>query len=448
MGEAPDNRGGGFKAQVFSQLRKTMRARLCRGIHAASIRRIFALLGAWGRRFRKPGDHNGGDERCLQHQTASGDRAWFTKMRKRMGARRMAIRFKTAALLSSVAAITLAGCASDRSSGVWPGSSAPTASTSSGPTLWGGSSSPAPRSSGRGFFSDTPSQAFAATGSGATHIGLRTEALRQDLARLQNDIEIHSQEYANIRPRAESNAQAYQATVAPIYARLQVGTTPGNPELVQQWSEADRRLNIVNQDIDGLNALGNLVVNDAAMASYLLENIRATYGLSGAYEEDHRQLALLEDQTSQTVIRVDRLLSDISADIDRQGNYVAAERSNLTALALAIKTGSFFESPIRTQSLGAGLRGGAPLVVVRFDQPNLNFEPALQAAVRETLAANPNAAFDVVAVSSDPTQTARARDRAERVYRAMTRAGVNPDRVDLSATTGTVAHDEVQIYQR
>ena len=369
-----------------------------------------------------------------------------------MGACSMAMKLTTAALFSSVAAIALAGCASDRQNtgGVWPGStgsprvSTPSSGDSGGGLFGGGSSS----SDSGGLFSSSSSSGGFSSATGATHIGLRTEALRQDLARLQNDIEIHSQEYSGIRPRAESNAQAYQATVAPIYARLQVGTTPGNPELIQQWSEADRRLNIVNQDIDGLNALGNLVVNDAAMASYLLENIRATYGLSGAYEEDHRQLALLEDQTSQTVIRVDRLLSDVSADIDRQGNYVAAERSNLTALALAIKTGSFFESPIRNQAGGATLRGGAPVVVVRFDQANLNFEPALQAAVRDALAANPNAAFDVVAVASDPGNTSRARQRAESVYRAMTRAGVNPDRVDLSATTGAVSHDEVQIFQR
>lgn len=350
---------------------------------------------------------------------------------------------KTAALLSSVAAIAVVGCtsASDTGGDIWAGRSGTSAPSSSGGGLFGGSSS----SDSGGFFSSSSSASNFA--GGATHIGLRTEALRQDLARLQNNIEIHSQEYSSLRPRAEANAQAYQATVSPLYARLQVGTTPGNPELVQQWSEADRRLNVVNQDIDALNALGNFVVNDAAMASYLLENIRATYGLSGAFEEDHRQLALLEDQTSQTVIRVDRLLSDVSADIDRQGNYVAAERSNLTALALAIKTGSFFESPIRGAST-AGFAAGAPLVVVRFDQANLNFEPALQAATREAIAADPNASFDVVAIAADAANTSRARQRAESVYRAMTRAGANPDRVDLSATTGSVQFDEVHVFRR
>ncbi len=282
-----------------------------------------------------------------------------------------------------------------------------------------------------------------------THVGLRVVALRQDLARLQNSIQVHGQTYQKIRPSVESNAQAYQQTVAPLYARLQVGTTPGNPQLVQHWNEAEMRLDRVNDDIDQLNALGNAVVNDAAMGSYMLENVRATYGLAGAYEEDHRQLALLEDETNRTVIAVDRLLSDISTDINRQGNYVAAERANLTALALAIKTGSFFDSPIR--DTGAGLNStvaGDPMVVVRFDQPNLNYEPALSAAIQDALGRNPNSVFDVVGVSSAGAGTSEARIQAERVYKSLVRMGVRPDRVNLSAISGEGNHPEVHIYTR
>src|SRR3546814_14746741 len=57
---------------------------------------------------------------------------------------------------------------------------------------------------------------------------------------------------------------------------------------------------------------------DAALSTYLLESVRAAYGLSGAVEEDHRQLAVLEDDTNQTVVMVDRLLTELSDDIRRQ----------------------------------------------------------------------------------------------------------------------------------
>lgn len=283
-----------------------------------------------------------------------------------------------------------------------------------------------------------------------THVGLRVAALNEDLARLQNSIQVHGQMYSQMRPAIESNAQAYQQTVAPLYARLQVGTTAGNPLLIQQWNEGELRLNQVNDDIDQLNALGNAVASDAAMGSYLLESIRAAYGLSGAYEEDHRQLALLEDETNRTVIAVDRLLSDLSTDISRQGNYVAAERANLTSLALAIKTGSFFDSPIRDSNGTAmmGVPAGNPLTVIRFDRPNLNYEALLRNDVQSVLAGNPNAVFDVVGIASAGAGTGEARSQAERVYKSLSRIGVQPSNVNLSAISGEGNYPEVHVYAR
>ena len=88
-----------------------------------------------------------------------------------------------------------------------------------------------------------------------------------------------------------------------------------------------------------MNNLANRVSADAAMSSYLLEATRAAYGLSGAIDEDHRQLAVLEDEVNKTVVLITRLLDELSEDIARQSNYVSNERSNLNTLALAIKNG-------------------------------------------------------------------------------------------------------------
>jgi len=274
---------------------------------------------------------------------------------------------------------------------------------------------------------------------------------------------IHSARFQEIRSRAGANAEAYQQNVAPIYARLQIGTTPGNPILTQQWREAELRLNIVNSDIDALNTLGNDVASDAALASYLLDSTRATYGLSGAYEEDHRQLALLEDEVNRTVISIDRMLNDISSDISRQGNYVAAERANLTALALAIKTGSFFDAPptgpaanlpaapaavAPSPGPASGATGAGPLVLIRFDQPNLQFEPQLEPPVRQALQRNPNATFQIVGVAPSGGSPGPVQNAMERVYRALTRLGVPAENVVLSADTANVPNTEVHIYVR
>src|ERR1041385_5413745 len=98
----------------------------------------------------------------------------------------------------------------------------------------------------------------------------------------------------------------------------------------------------MSADIGAMNSLANEVASASSLAAYLLEAARATYGLSGAIDEDHRQLGVLEDETNRTVVLIDRLLHELSDDISRQTAYVGNERANLTTLALAIKNGELY----------------------------------------------------------------------------------------------------------
>ena len=95
-------------------------------------------------------------------------------------------------------------------------------------------------------------------------------------------------------------------------------------------------------NINALNALGTDVANDSSSAHFALDQIGATFNVSGAVDEDHRQLSLLQDETSQTLVMIDRLLSEVSDAVQRQTAYVANERGNLTILANAIKNGELY----------------------------------------------------------------------------------------------------------
>ena len=89
----------------------------------------------------------------------------------------------------------------------------------------------------------------------------------------------------------------------------------------------------LSANMNALNALGTDVTNDSSTAHFALDQIGATFNVSGAVDEDHRQLPLLEDETSQTIVMIDRLLKEVSDAIQRQTAYVANERANLTILA-------------------------------------------------------------------------------------------------------------------
>lgn len=304
-----------------------------------------------------------------------------------------------------------------------------------------------------------------------TFVGNKVSQLRDDLSRLQASINAENSDLQGVRQQTIANAQGYHGRVAAMRSRLQLGTTPGNPVLVGEWNNAQVELEKVNTDIGRMNALSNRVAADAAMSTYLLEATRAAFGLSGAIDEDHRQLEVLEDDVNRTVVLIDRLLTELSDDIRRQSNYVANERNDLNTLALAIKNGEFFGPSLATTAYtmasgkptaaGAGRIGGRadsrrPLVVIRFDRPDVNYQQALYTAVNRALQRQPDVAFDLVAVSSLRGGTAQsalntntARRNAQAVLRSLVDMGLPPSRVALSATTSASGGgNEVRLYVR
>jgi hypothetical protein len=293
-----------------------------------------------------------------------------------------------------------------------------------------------------------------------TAVNKTIQSLRAQVAGLQQRLAANAQRLVDLRNQGAGAAGSYQEAKAHITTRLQVGTTRGNPELVAEWNTAQGQLDALSANVNALNALGTDVTNDSSTAHYALNQISATFNVSGAVDEDHRQLQLLEDETSQTMVMVDRLLSEVSDGIQRQTAYIATERANLTTLAAAIKNGDFYGGNI-AGSLGAGggvqmASAGSPLVVVRFDRPNVDYQQVLYAALNQALQNRPGASFQVVAVS--PTrgtaasvqlaQTA-ARHHAEDVMRSMSEMGVPATRMGVASTTDPAATvSEVRVFVR
>lgn len=304
-----------------------------------------------------------------------------------------------------------------------------------------------------------------------TFVGQKVIGLRNDLEQLQATLSQQNQALQGIRNDTVVDSQRYHGTIAAISARLQVGTTRGNPILTQQWNDAQGELDKINDDVLKMNRLANQVSSSSGMAAYLLDGVRAARQLSGAVDEDHRQLTILEDETNRTVVLIERLLSELSADVGRQQQYIAAERQNLNTLAVAIKNGQLYGtslgssngvSPAAYEPAGpaaapyAEVSSDAALVTIRFDRPSVNYEGALYAAVKSALDRRPDASFDVVAVAaSGPTpgqqalNASTAQRNAEQVLRSLSNMGLPADRVHLSASASATARSsEVEVFVR
>lgn len=306
----------------------------------------------------------------------------------------------------------------------------------------------------------------APVGSTGTAVGSKIAGMTLELQALKQAIERNATDVRTIRADSEAKAQRYYATFAAITARLQVGTTPGNPVLVSQWNTAQSELDGIAVDIGRMNSVANAIAADAGVTTYLQDSIRATYRLSGAIDEDHRQLRALEDEVDRTIVAIDRLLGDANAAIDRQTAYVNTERRNLSQLALAVSSGQVYGPALSSGTGAIGTSGlaaaagaaptGSPLVVIRFDRPDVLYRQALYTAVSQALDRRPSAMFDLIAVAPNrgtPSDVALAADTsrkyAEDVLRSLNEMGLPSDRITLSSLTSPdIAANEVRVFVR
>ncbi|MGH6980404.1 MAG: hypothetical protein ACREFC_04285 [Stellaceae bacterium] len=364
-------------------------------------------------------------------------------------------------------ALALAGCG--YSEHMWSSISGDRENVSVDPSATGPvSSSPLPRNS------DGSQLALAVPGGSdtGTFVGQKVRGIRGDMQRLSENINQHNAELLRMRGMLAADASTYFTLTGTINSRLQVGTTPGNPELVAQFGQAQNQLDRMSGDIATLNALSSGVGSDLALAAYAIEEIRAALALQGAVDEYHRQLNALQAQANSDVVVIQQLQQAVTDDLTRQNSYISNERRNLATLSLAIKNGQLygnnFSARQPTALAGAGthsayasatpvsVRDRRPLVTIRFDKADVPYEQALYTAVSRALERRPSAVFDLVAVSPSLGSSAQvsinadqAKRNAEGVMRALSKMGLPADRVALSSmTSGNVRDSEVQIYVR
>jgi hypothetical protein len=324
--------------------------------------------------------------------------------------------------------------------------------------------SAAPTSLGAASAGETydPAEDSQSTG---TAVGQKVQSLRAELDQLDSAAHSEAATLQQLRQTTRESAADYFNAVAAIDAKLQVGTTTGNPILIAQWNQAQAKLDVLSQNVGSLNSLSTQIAGSASKAAYILDSVRATFGLSGAVDEDHVHLAALEDDVNRTVVLIDRLLNEISGDLSRQSSYVSAERRNLQTLSLAINNGELYGQSLANRPYMSGFSSsgtapatshdsGRPLVVIRFDRNNVNYQHAVYQAVSQALDRYPQASFDVVAVSPTGGNAAEgalaaedAKRNADGVARTLSQMGLPSGRIQMSASTSSTATlTEVRIY--
>ncbi len=250
-----------------------------------------------------------------------------------------------------------------------------------------------------------------------TVVGRQIENLRANLNTLKANVANSGERLRMIKTAQQAAGEKYFTSMASIQARLQAGTTPGNPRLVAQWQQASRDLEGLGQHIADMNGLSTEVASQASLANFILDSTRATYSLSGAVEEDHVNLGLLEDEVNQVVSQIGRAVNDLTRDVERQSNYLTTERRNLQALAVAINAGELYGASLG--NMAARPTAPSMLPMAATDPNLLAMQPAPAGRVRSSKLSETRAAVTkpVKSVKAKELKTTAARVNSATVRR-------------------------------
>ena len=305
-----------------------------------------------------------------------------------------------------------------------------------------------------------------------TFVGQKIDPLKTDYTSVGDAFDVHRDSYEEVKSRVYGSATEFFGTVAAINTKLQLGTTPGNPVLVRQYDQAQGELDNIEEYLREINLLNQKVNADAGVVALLKSTINKVLRLAGAIDQDHRQLEVLEDDVEKLEIDIARLINEITEEISRQSGFAKIENQNLLVMAVAIRNGEAMGTGILNRSFLAAQAladvgppdqqlevpkvniSGLPLVVIRFDDPDINYEKTLFDAIGITVDKKPDANFGLVAVApigkneaETRINSSKVKKYAERVLRSLVSFGLPSKKVALTAkTSGDVVVPEVHIY--
>jgi hypothetical protein len=305
----------------------------------------------------------------------------------------------------------------------------------------------------------------AAAGQGAMPATAAPGFLASDAARLQGELDQLKTQAAQrdaslrqIKNGLALDASAFNAATSAVKTGLQSGRQPGDSALLGQWSDAQTALARIDSNMAKLVTLSVQSSQDAAFADYIADSAKRAQALQGS-AADRDRLTTIQADAVATAGAARAQKTEVGAEIERQTADVTRERAGLMQLASAIEGGTLYPvnpgaeaaaRPAATTLAPGDLDARKPLVVIRFDQPNVRYDEPVRKAAALALRRKPSTIFDIVA-SAPAVASAREKSKsdAEAVIRSLMDAGVPSNQVTLTlAAPQRGAGSEVLIFVR
>ena len=132
-----------------------------------------------------------------------------------------------------------------------------------------------------------------------SEVSKKIAAIETKLRQIQKNIKKASDSFHELKSKSANEADRYYELVARVRARLQNGTTPGNPELTDMWKQASSLLSGSDKNMSETAKLSSEMVRAKNELDSLLETIRETFSVPGAMEIDHENKTINQEKSNK-----------------------------------------------------------------------------------------------------------------------------------------------------
>jgi hypothetical protein len=178
-----------------------------------------------------------------------------------------------------------------------------------------------------------------------TPVGLKVATLKKNLQTVESTSASLIQSTRELYETVITEVNQYYSAIGEIEAKLQLGTTPANPKLVELRNQALQQLEKLAKIIGMMNSFSTNFTSMSQQVKALLSHTQTAFRLPGAVDEDHAHLLSISGELEQLDRVIGQMSIIITTNTQRQNEWLNVERIRFANLEKSIERGQLEPSP-------------------------------------------------------------------------------------------------------
>ncbi len=172
-----------------------------------------------------------------------------------------------------------------------------------------------------------------------TAVGAKVAELKKTLQDTETESATLTQSTRELYEKTILEINQYYLATGKIEAKLQLGSTPANPKLIELRDQALQQLDQIAYMIDQVNELVTEFSNTSQQVKVLASQAQTARQIPGGVDEDHAHLLLILGELKQLEEAISQILNILTTNNQRQSEWLHAERMRFACLSSAINKG-------------------------------------------------------------------------------------------------------------